>query len=166
MSMSYNKLHLPVQGCKNDQDSVERCLQSALASLKQREFTPDKFTVDTFGNANGTPSWINMSLAQRLIVQHMATISTSIETVNPDSSSQLIEHVITPLVNPMCYASLFPATSPTLEENGDEEPTMHPWMVPRSHARAVGPSHPPRGDNSVGHERAVPQPGRAGGPRR
>ena len=56
MSMSYNKLRLLLQGCKNDPDSVEWCLQSALASLRLREMIPDKFTVDTFSNTNGTPS--------------------------------------------------------------------------------------------------------------
>ena len=68
MSMSYNKTRLLLQGCKNDPGSAEFWLLSALASLRLREMTPDKFTVDMLSNANGTPSWMSIALAQRLIV--------------------------------------------------------------------------------------------------
>jgi len=143
MSMSYNKLRLLLQGCKNDPDSIEWCLRTALASLRLREVTPDKFTMDTFSNAkDGTPSWMKIALAQRLIVQHMVTISTNIEAVNPQLSSQLLEHVITPLANQMWYASLFPAVSPTpasptLEENGYKEAeTQSPGSFSRNWRRS------------------------------
>lgn len=94
-----------------------------MASLRLRETTPDKFTTETFQNAkDGTPSWMKNALAQRTIVQHIVTISRHIEAVNTQLSSQLVEHVITPLANPMRYAELYPAGSPTTlveEENGD-----------------------------------------------
>ena len=126
MSMSYTKLRLLLQGCKNDSDSIEWCLRTALASLRRREVTPDKFVVDTFSNTKDGPfSWIKVALAQRVIVEHMTIISKNIGAVNPRLSSQLLEEVITPLANPMCYASLFPAVSPTLKENGDDAVEVH-----------------------------------------
>ena len=78
-----------------------------MASLRLRETTPETFTTETFQNAkDGTPSWMKEALAQRTIVQHIVIISRQIEAVNAQLSSQLVEHVITPLANPMCYAEL------------------------------------------------------------
>ena len=51
----------------------------------------------------------------------MVIISRNIEAVDPQFSSQLLEHVITPLADQMCYASLFRAVSPTLDGDDDEE---------------------------------------------
>ena len=122
LSMSYNKLRLLLQQCKNDPESIAWCLQAALASLRLREATPETFTTETFQNAkDGTPSWMKNALAQRTIVQHIVIISRQIEAVNAQLSSQLAEHVISPLANPMFYADLYPADSPTtlVEENGD-----------------------------------------------
>ena len=121
LSMQYNKLRFLLQQTKNDPELIEWCLQAALASLRLKHYTPESFTTETFLNSkDGQPSWMKTALAQRTIVQHVVIITKQIEAVNAQLSSQLVERVIAPLANPLCYAEMFPAGSSTFaEENGD-----------------------------------------------
>ena len=62
----------------------------------------DDFSIDRFSaGKDGATARPKAFTTQRLVVQHLANISKNLEAVNSELSNQLLEHVITPLANPI-----------------------------------------------------------------
>ena len=125
LSGSYNKLRLLMYGCSSGArhetvhpEYVEWCCETLLVTLMRKEAEPDEFKVDTFSSSKETPSWIQLAIATRAVVEHLATLVQNLGSVNKACSDQLQDEVLKHFASPVTYSQSFPIAQAS--ESGDE----------------------------------------------
>ena len=130
VSGSYGKLRLLVMGVKGSGDVEDVgvllvwALEALLVQLLREEAKASDFTQDTFSKSkDGTPSWIQMSLGQRLCMQQLLNIVRSLQSQDAALADQIEKQAIAPLASPKLYHKVFPVSSPSAETEILDEDT-------------------------------------------
>lgn len=88
--------------------------------LRRKEITPEELLVTAFQRSRGgSPTFVQLSMAQRLVILHLGTIARNVAQVDPSLAEQLQTKVADKLSSPSRYDEAFPAA--TVERAAGDE---------------------------------------------
>jgi hypothetical protein len=110
LSGSYNKIRLMVNTCikYNTAESFLWTVQFLYVSLARGDAAISDFKTEIFSKGkDGSPSWVHECCAQRIVVQHIQSIVSSIFKVDAKLGNDLQEKVVDKMISPLKFHESF-----------------------------------------------------------
>ena len=131
LSGSYNKLKLLLAHLKGDTAMFAWVLESMITALNRKEVTANNFLLQSYQKTrNGSPNFVQMSMATRMMVEHLVALANGVATVDSDLACLLKDKVLSKLRSPSLYNEAFPiADMPDAVEGSGVEASEHDTLM-------------------------------------